>query len=349
MKITSTPFGKIKDGRPVQLFTLSNDRQVTVKVTNYGCTVTAIEMPDRRGAIGNIVCGFEKLDDYLSGQYLNSYPYFGCVVGRYANRISKGKYTIDGVEYRGVVNNGENHLHGGLTGFDRKLWTPEIIETPDLVGVKMSYLSPDQEEGYPGNLKVSCTYSLDHENNLTISYEAETDQATIINLTNHTYFNLTGGKDNILNHGLRLTAKKITEARELIPTGKILPVDGSPFDFTKKKTLGRDLPSLPEGYDQNFVIDHEAGKLVEAGCLSESNSGREVWVYTTQPGMQLYTGYWIPELIIDGLKKFGKYSGVALETQHYADSPNHDNFPSTLLRPGEKYKETTVYRFSVNE
>ncbi len=347
MNITSTPFGKTRDGRTAQLFILSNDRQVTVKITNYGCVITAIEMPDKRGNTENIVCGFEKLEDYLSDQYLNNYPYFGCIVGRYANRIAKGKYMVDGVEYQGAVNNGENHLHGGLTGFDRRLWTPEVIETAEQVGIKMSYLSPDKEEGYPGNLKVSCTYSLDHENNLTISYEAETDKATIINLTNHTYYNLTGGKENILNHELQLTAKKITEAKDLIPTGRILPVDRTPFDFIMKKTLGRDISSLADGYDQNFVLDHEPGKLVEAGCLSENSSGREVRVYTTQPGMQLYTGYWIPELIIDGVKRFGKYSGVALETQHYADSPNHDNFPSTLLRPGEKYKETTVYRFSV--
>lgn len=347
MKITSTRFGKLKDGRTALLFTLSNDRQVTVKITNYGCIITAIEMPDRHGHPDNIVCGFGKLDGYVSDQYLSNYPYFGSIIGRYANRIAKGKYAIDGVVYSGVVNNGENHLHGGLTGFDRKLWTPEVIETPDQVGVRMTYLSPDMEEGYPGNLKVSCTYTLDQNNNLTISYDAKTDKATIINLTNHTYFNLNGGKESILDHELQLSATKITEAENLIPTGRILPVEGTPFDFTVKKKLGRDISLLAEGYDQNFILGQKAGRLVEAGSLAENSSGREVNVFTTQPGMQLYTGYWIPELVIDGVKKFGSYSGVALETQHYADSPNHPDFPTTILRPGEKFSQTTVYRFSV--
>ena len=346
MKITSQPFGKTRDGQSVQLFTLLNDKEVTVKITNYGCHITAIEMPDKNGQIDNIACGFEKLDDYLNDSYLANYPYFGSIIGRYANRIAKGKYSIDGIIYSGAINNGENHLHGGLIGFDRRIWASEVIETQEKVGVKFSYFSPDKEEGYPGNLKVSCTCTLDNENKLTLFYEAETDQATIVNLTNHTYFNLTGGKKNILDHELHLTAKKITESKDLIPTGRILPVEGTPFDFTVKKKLGKNISVLAEGYDQNFVLDNEAGQLVEAGCLSEAESGRKVSVYTTQPGMQVYTGYWIPELIIDGVKKFGSYSGVALETQHYADSPNHDNFPSTIVRPGEKYEQTTVYQFN---
>jgi len=346
MNISSRPFGTTKDGREVQLFVLSNDNCITVKISSYGCIITAIETPDKNGHVDNIACGFEKLDDYLNDYYQRNYPYFGSIIGRYANRIAKGKYSIDGIAYAGAINNGENHLHGGLIGFDRRVWTPEIVEIPGKVGVKMSYFSPDKEEGYPGNLKVSCTCTLDNENKLTLFYEAETDQPTIVNLTNHTYFNLTGGKENILQHELQLTAKKITESKDLIPTGTILPVEATPFDFTENKKLGRDISSLAEGYDQNFVLDNEAGQLVEAGCLSEATNGRQVRVYTTQPGMQVYTGYWIPELIIDGVKKFGSYSGVALETQHYADSPNHDNFPSTVLRPGENYEQTTVYQFS---
>lgn len=347
MNIISTPFGTTKDGEYPKLFILSNDNRATVKITNYGCIITAIEMPDKNGQIDNIVCGFDKPDDYLSDAYLSNYPYFGCIIGRNANRIAKGKYSIDGVEYTGAVNNGENHLHGGLVGFDRRIWNPEIIEKPDVVGVKLSYYSPDKEEGYPGNVKVSCTYTLDNENKLTILYEAETDQPTIVNLTNHTYFNLTGGREKILDHELELKANKITESVDLIPTGKIIPVEETMFDFTTKKKLGRDIASLNDGYDVNFVLDNEEGRLVEAGRLSESTSGREVNVYTTQPGMQVYTGYWIPELTIDGVKKFGSYSGVAMETQHFADSPNHDNFPSTILRPGEKYSQTTVYEFSI--
>lgn len=346
MKISSQLFGKTTDGQSVQLFSLTNNNQLTVKITNYGCTITSIEMPDKSGQIENIACGFEQLDVYLSKVYLSNYPYFGSIIGRYANRIAKGKYSIDEMSYTGAINNGENHLHGGLIGFDRRIWDAEVIEMPGKTGVKFSYYSPDKEEGYPGNLKVSCTCSLDNDNKLTLLYQAETDRATIVNLTNHTYFNLTGGKNDILGHELQLTAKKITESKNLIPTGRIIPVKGTPFDFTVKKKLGKDISELAEGYDQNFVLDNESGQLIEAGCLSEAESGRQVRVYTTQPGIQLYTGYWIPELTINGLKKFGKFSGVALETQHYADSPNHNNFPSTVLRPGDKYNQTTVYQFS---
>ncbi|MCW0481254.1 aldose epimerase family protein [Gaoshiqia sediminis] len=345
MKITSKSFGTTLDGQTVELFTLTNDQQVTVNITNYGAIITSVVAPDKTGNLDNIVCGFDKLDDYLSDSYLGSYPYFGCIIGRFGNRIANGKYTIDGVEYTGAINNGPNHLHGGLIGFDRRVWSAEIQEEAGKVGVKMSYLSPDGEEGYPGNLKVSCTYTLDNENNLSIAYEAETDQATIVNLTNHSYFNLTGGKENILGHDLELTAKKITEANEMIPTGNIVPVEGTVFDFTSTKSLGKDIAGLADGYDLNYVLDNEAGNLIYAGCLSEGKSGRQVKVFTTQPGIQLYTGYWIPELEIDGQKKFGSYSGVALETQHYPDSPNHDNFPSTVLRPGEKYLQTTIYHF----
>ncbi|WP_423127486.1 aldose epimerase family protein [Gaoshiqia sp. Z1-71] len=345
MKITSKTFGKTPDGQTVELFSLTNNRQVTVNITNYGAVITAIITPDKSGKTENIVCGFDKLEDYLSDAYLGSYPYFGCIIGRFGNRIANGKYRIDGVEYSGAVNNGPNHLHGGLIGFDRRVWKAELFEEAGKAGVRMSYLSPDKEEGYPGNLQVKCTYTLDEENNLSIDYEAETDQATIVNLTNHTYFNLNGSAENILTHELELTAKKMTEAKEMIPTGKIVAVEGTVFDFTSGKKLGRDIAGLADGYDLNYVLDNEDGQLIYAGCLSESKSGREIKVFTTQPGIQLYTGYWIPELEIDGKKKFGSYSGVALETQHYPDSPNHGHFPSTVLRPGKKYRQTTIYQF----
>ncbi|WP_163714204.1 aldose epimerase family protein [Mangrovibacterium lignilyticum] len=345
MKITSKTFGKTKDGQEVSIFTLENEKQVSINISNYGALITSIYAPDKTGKIENIVCGFEKLDDYLSEAYLGSYPYFGCLIGRFGNRIANGKYTIDGVQYTGAINNGPNHLHGGLIGFDRKIWSTETFEMEGKVGLKLSYLSPDGEEGYPGNLKVSCTYTLDQDSKLEISYEAETDKTTIVNLTNHSYFNLTGGKENILNHDLELNAKKYTEAVEMIPTGKIVSVENTVFDFTSTKKLGRDIAGLADGYDLNFVLDNDEGRLVYAGCLSEEKSGRQVKVYTTQPGIQLYTGYWIPELTIDGKSKFGSYAGVALETQHYPDSPNHDNFPTTELKPGEKYSESTIYQF----
>ena len=345
MKITSKTFGKTKDGQEVDLFTLENDKKVCISISNYGALITSVYAPDKNGKTENIVCGFEKLDNYLSEAYLGSYPYFGCLIGRFGNRIANGKYTIDGVQYSGAINNGPNHLHGGLIGFDRKIWTTEIFEMEGKVGLKLSYHSPDGEEGYPGNLRVSCTYTLDNESKLEIAYEAETDKTTIVNLTNHSYFNLTGGKENILQHDLELNAKKYTEAVDMIPTGHIVPVENTVFDFSSTKKLGRDIAALADGYDLNFVLDNDEGKLVYAGCLSEATSGRTVKVYTTQPGIQLYTGYWIPELTIDGVKKFGSYAGVALETQHYPDSPNHANFPSTELKPGEKYNESTIYQF----
>lgn len=345
MKITKSLFGKTNEGIAVDLFTLSNDQQVTVKITNYGAIITSIESPDKNGELANIACGFEKLENYLSAEYLGSYPYFGCICGRCCNRIGEGKFTLEGKNYSLAVNNGPNHLHGGLIGYDRRLFSAEMIEGTDHVGVKLSYLSPDMEEGYPGNLQVTCTYTLNNSNELAIEYGAETDQTTIVNLTNHTYFNLTGGKEQILDHELQLTAKTFTESADMIPTGEIVTVKHTPFNFLSKKKLCKDIETLETGYDLNFVLDNAEGKLVYAGCLSEQTSGRMVEVYTTQPGIQLYTGYWIPELTVDGQKKFGSYSGVALETQHYPDSVNKPQFPTVILKPGQKLQEKTIYKF----
>ncbi|MDP3432641.1 MAG: aldose epimerase family protein [Bacteroidota bacterium] len=345
MKITKSLFGKTYEGLEAELFTLSNDNHVTVKITNYGAIVTSIETPDKNGNLANIALGFDKLEDYLSPEYLGSYPYFGAICGRVCNRIADGKFTLEGKNYSLAVNNGPNHLHGGLVGYDRRLFSAEIIDQTEKVGVKLTYLSPDMEEGYPGNLKVSCTYTLNNNNELTIEYAAETDKTTIVNLTNHTYFNLTGGKETILNHELELPAKTFTESIGNIPTGEILSVEGTPFDFLNKKKLGQDIEPLPDGYDLNFVLDNTEGNLVKAGSLSEEASGRMVEVYTTQPGIQLYTGYWNPELTIDGQKKFGRYSGVALETQHYPDSINKPDFPPVTLAPGEHFYEKTSYIF----
>ena len=252
---------------------------------------------------------------------------------------------MEGKNYSLAVNNGPNHLHGGLVGYDRRLFSAEIIDETEKVGVKLTYLSPDMEEGYPGNLKVSCSYTLNNNNELTIEYTAETDKTTIVNLTNHTYFNLTGGKETILNHELELPAETYTESIGSIPTGEIISVEGTPFDFLTKKKLGKDIEPLPDGYDLNFVLDNTEGNFVNAGNLSEETSGRMVEVYTTQPGIQLYTGYWIPEMTIDGQKKFGSYSGVALETQHFPDSINKPHFPPVTLAPGEHFYEKTSYVF----
>jgi len=345
MKVTKTLFGKTNEGLAVDLFTLSNDNQVIVKITNYGAIITSIVTPDKNGELTNIACGFDKLETYQSPEYLGSYPYFGCVCGRCCNRIGEGKFTLEGKNYALAVNNGANHLHGGIVGFDRRLWVAETIDETGKVGVKLSYMSPDMEEGYPGNVAITCTYTLNNNNELSIEYTAETDQTTIVNLTNHTYFNLNGGKESILNHELELPAKTFTKSIGSIPTGEIVSVKGTPFDFLSKKKLGQDIAGLEDGYDLNFVLDNNEGNLVYAGCLSEETLGRKVEVHTTQPGIQLYTGYWIPELTIDGQKKFGSYSGVALETQHYPDSINNPQFPSVKLVPGQKFNEKTVYSF----
>ncbi len=347
MQVNKKEFGTLKDGRSVDLYTLSN-QNVVVKITNYGCIITSIEIPDINGNIENIVCGFDRLEDYLSDDYLNNYPYFGCILGRAANRIAKGKYSIDGVEYSGVVNNGENHLHGGAEGFDKKIWNAEVVETSNAVGVKLSYTSPDGEEGYPGTLNLNCLYLLDDAGKLHIEYDAKTNKKTILNISNHSYFNLTAGKSDVLRHELKLSANKYTESVDMIPTGNIVSVKDTAFDFTEKKALGKDIPELPNGYDLNYVLDNSNKELIYAGCLSEPTTKRSVKVYTTQPGMQLYTGFWIPELEINGKKKFGKYSGVALETQHYPDSVNHPNFPSVELAPDCNFKESTIYEFGLS-
>lgn len=341
MNVTTSTFGTLKDGSEAKLFVLSNEN-IRIKITNYGAIITSIEMPNKNGSVENIVCGFDSLETYLSNEYLGSYPYFGAIIGRFGNRIANGDLEIEGKKYKLAVNNGPNHLHGGKIGFDRRLFDAEVIQDENRIGVKLSYFSPDGEENYPGNLKVTCVYTLNEENELGIQYYAETDKTTVVNLTNHTYFNLTGFKENILNHELELAATKMTEMNNQIPTGKIKPVVGTDYDFNTPRKLGA--AGLEHGYDDNYIFG-EDGELEYIGYLAEEKSGRKVEVYTTQPGMQLYTGYWIPELTIDGKKQFGSFSGVALETQHFPDSVHHPKFPSTLLKPGELYDEKTVYKF----
>lgn len=347
MSVKSNKFGNLPDGREVQLFTLTNKNGLEIDVTNYGVIITRIEMADKNGNRENIVCGFDQLESYLSDEYLGSYPYFGAIIGRFGNRIANGHLEIEGKTYEMAINNGPNHLHGGKTGFDRRLWNAKPYQSEDVAGIEFSYLSPHLEENYPGNLEVRCIVSLTSNDELVLEYTAETDQTTVVNLTNHTYFNLTAGKENILNHELKLSATKMTEMVEQIPTGKLIETKGTPLDFSEFKTFAKDLSQLPTGYDDNFVLDNETGELKYTGTLREKSSGRQVDVFTSQPGMQLYTGYWIPELTVNGTKKFGSYSGVALETQHYPDSVHHQHFPSTLLKSGEKYHEKTIYKFSL--
>ncbi len=348
MELKRDVFGNARRGEKIFLYTLRNDHGVTIKISNYGGIITSIKTPDKKGEKENIVLGFKSLEDYLTDAYIEGGPFFGCITGRYANRIAYGKFSIQGKEYTLPINNGRNSLHGGITGFDKVIWVPRKIEKPDLVGVEMKYRSVHMEEGFPGNLDVTVTYTLNHKNEFITEYKAVTDRETIVNLTNHTYFNLGGQQENILGHTLQIAAKtKTVNDDGLIPTGEIAEVAGTPFDFTTPRTIGSQIGGLADGYDCNYVLDNPNKKLVKAALLSEESTGRTVEVFTTEPGIQLYTGYYIPDIKGKHGEIFNKFSGVALETQHYPDSPNHPEFPSTFLKPGETFKSKTLYKFGI--
>ena len=340
--IEKMAFGNTKDGIPVDLYVLTNARGMKAKIMTYGTIVTELYAPDRNGKFDDVVLGFDNLDDYLKG-----HPFFGAIAGRVANRIAKGRFMLDGNEYKLAVNNGPNALHGGLKGFDKAVWKAELSPNADAVG--FTYLSKDGEEGYPGNLSVAVTYQLTDKNELEIHYEAKTDKATPVNLTNHSYFNLQGiTADDILNHQLMIAADKYTPADDtLIPTGELKPVQGTPFDFTKPMRIGSRIDQVKGGYDVNFVLRGEGKSLALAARAHEPKTGRVMEMYTTEPGVQFYTGNFL-----DGsLKGIGgvvyqKHHGFCLEAQHFPDSVNHPNFPSVILRPGQTYTQTTVYKFS---
>ena len=346
MELKREVFGNARRGEKIFLYTLRNDHGITIKITNYGGIITSIKTPDKNGEKANIVLGFKSLEDYLTDSYIENCPCFGCITGRYANRIAKGKFSIGTTEYTLPINNGKNCLHGGITGFDKVIWVPKKVEKPDLVGVELKYRSLHMEEGFPGNLDVTVTYTLNHKNELHIDYKAVTDRETVINLTNHTYFNLSEHGEDILGHTLYIPAKtKTVNDEELIPTGAIIEVAGTPFDFTTPATIGSRIAALPDGYDLNFVLDNPGKKLLNAALLSDESSGRTVEVFTTEPGIQLYTGFYIPQIKGGNGEKFTRYSGLALETQHYPDSPNHPEFPTTLLKPGVVFTSKTIYKF----
>lgn len=349
MNIKQQTFGKTREGKTPLLFTLSNDF-MEVSLTNFGGIISHLKTPDRNGNLTNIVLGFDTIEEYQSEQYLENCHYFGCIVGRVCNRISKGKFTLNGKQYILPINNEDRHIHGGIVGFDKKEWTAKIIEEPEQVGIQLTYFSADGEEGYPGNLETTVNYFLTSHNELVIEYHAKTYQPTIINLTNHSYFNLTGGIENILNHYLTVPASTYTELNNLMPTGRILPVEGTPFDFRNERKIGSKINELPDGYDINFPFDSPGGETCRfAGKLSEKKTGRFMEVFTTQPALQIYAGYYIPKLMVDGKKKFGKYSGFALETQHFADAINHSHFPSIVLNPEDSFYQKTIYRFGILE
>lgn len=334
----------------MDLYTLKNRGNMEVQITNFGGIVTSIKVPDRSGRVADVVLGFKNLDDYLK-----PHPSFGTAVGRFANRIAKGRFTLNGVEYKLAINNGENHLHGGIKGFDDVFWTAEEINTPAGPGVRLTYLSKDGEEGYPGNLKVTMTYTLTHRNELRIDYVATTDKDTVINLTHHSYFNLAGeGSGDILNHRLKLNAARFTPTDAgSIPTGELRSVRGTPFDFLMPHTIGERINQDDEqlkfgnGYDHNFVLNGRMGALRQAAVVTDPSSGRIMEVWTTEPGIQLYTGNFLDGTLVGKAgHPYQRRTGFCLETQHYPDSPNKPNFPTTTLKKGATFKSTTIYRFS---
>lgn len=334
------------DGKPVDLYTLTNKRGMVVKITNYGAMVTEIHAPDRGGKMEDVALGFKTLDDYLKG-----HPYFGVTTGRVANRIAKGRFTLDGKTYQLAINNEPNHLHGGEKALDKRVWTYREAKSDEGPAVGFTYHSPDGEEGYPGNLDIAVVFTLTNDNALRIDYAANTDKATPVNLTNHTYFNLAGeGNGTILDHTLKLNAKRYTPwDSTAIPTGEIAEVKGTPFDFTKAGRIGERFDQLkddPRGYDLNYVLDNQGGKLALAATVYEPKSGRVLETWTTEPGIQFYTGNFLDGKLT-GKKgaAYNQYSGFCLEAQHYPDSPNRPNFPSVILKPGETYTQTTVYKF----
>src|SRR6266849_4767133 len=350
-KVTKEGFGKTPDGQDADIYTLTNSGGAEVKITNYGGIVTSLRVPDRNGKLDDIVLGFDNLDAYLKG-----HPYFGAIIGRYGNRIAKGRFTLHGVEYKLAVNNGENHLHGGIKGFDKVVWTARPLKVSNGAALRLTYLSKDGEEGYPGNLSVKVIYTLTNANELKIEYSATTNKDTVVNLTNHSYFNLAGqGQGDILKHQLRLDASRFTPVdATLIPTGEIRSVKGSAFDFTRSTAIGSRIGQddeqlkLGQGYDHSFVLDDNIrGKPVLAAEVYEPTSCRSMEVWTTEPGIQFYTGNFL-----DGTahgkagRTYPRRSGFCLETQHFPDSPNKPKFPSTILKPGTRFKSTTIYKFS---
>ena len=341
-KVEKSFFGMTPQGDSAMLYTLKNEKDITITITNYGGIITGIHTPDKNGKTTNIALGFNKLEQYLDG-----HPYFGALVGRYGNRIAKAQFSLDGESYKLAANNGNNSLHGGLEGFDKKLWSPQVIGCDERSALKLSYVSPDGEEGYPGNLTVTVTYELLMDQ-LFITYEAETDKATVLNLTNHSYFNL-AGMGTILDHILYINASRYTPVNdELIPTGELANVEGTPFDFRKPNVIGERFDKLtgdPVGYDHNYVIDGMVGEKRLAAKALDPKTGRFIELITTEPGVQFYTGNFL-----DGtLTSFEQHSGFCLETQHFPDSPNQDNFPTTVLRPGEKFISQTIFKFGVEE
>jgi aldose 1-epimerase len=345
MNVETESFGRTPDGEPVHLFTIRNRNELVLRLTDYGAIVVSLDVPDREGRGADVTLGFPSLDGYLG-----RHPHFGSTIGRFCNRIGGATFTLDGTTYPLAANNGPNHLHGGIVGFNRVMWAGEPVTTEEGAGVRFTRLSPDGEEGYPGNLQVEALYFLTHEDELRVEFRAVTDRATHVNLTNHNYWNLGGaGSGTILDHELELAADHYLPVDEgLIPTGEIAPVEGTALNFRSPRRIGDRISELEEvgGYDHCFVLRDRSGELSFAARAKDPVSGRVMEVYTTQPGMQFYTGNFLDGSPANG--GFGRHEAFCLETQHFPDSPNKPQFPSTVLRPGEEYHHVTVHRFRVD-
>jgi aldose 1-epimerase len=350
LSMKQSPFGVTSTGVPVDRYTLTNTNGMEVSIITYGGIVTSIRVPDKNGAIDDIVLGCDSVSHYEKQT-----AHIGGIVGRYANRIAKGAFTLAGKTYSLPVNDPPNHLHGGVRCFDRVVWSAQEIRSAAAVGLRLFYLSKDGEEGYPGNLSVTVMYTLSNKNELTIEYSATTDKPTVVNLTNHSYFNLAGaGSGTVLKQELFINANKFTPINAFcIPTGQLLDVRNTPFDFTKPVAIGKRINendsqlALGKGYDHNYVLNKKDHELGLAARVADRASGRQLEVFTTEPGIQLYTGNWLDSTIIGkGNKRYGKHYAVCLETEHFPDSPNEPNFPSTVLNPDQTFSSKTVLKFS---
>lgn len=352
-RVARSPFGSMPDGRAVELFTITNTNGVEVRAMTYGGIILSLRVPDRQQKLDDIALGHDS-----AAAYAKNDPYLGAVIGRYGNRIAKGRFTLDGQTYKLATNNGPNHLHGGIKGFDKVIWQGEPFEKDRTAGVVFTYTSADGEEGYPGTLKVRVTYTLDDKNELAVDYHATTDKPTIVNLTQHTYFNLAGqGARDILDHRLQLNADRFTPVdATLIPTGELASVEKTPFDFRQPTAIGARIDVDDQqvkngnGYDHNWVLNKTGSGLQLAARVVEPTTGRTLEVSTTEPGVQFYTGNFLDGTITGKQGRvYKRRFGFCLETQHFPDSPNHANFPSTTLRPGEEYTSRTVFTFGVEK
>ncbi len=348
MKVREQNIGKF-DGKQVNEYTMSNSNGMEIKLSNYGAIVMSILAPDKDGKFENVVLGFDKSEDYWSEPYKSNCCYLGAIVGRYGNRIAQGKFELNGQEYTLVTNNGPNHLHGGTKGFDKVVWDSKPVYGVKEVGVEFNYLSVDGEEGYPGNLNIKVVYTLTEQNELRIEYFGSIDQDCPVNVTHHGYFNLTGAaKRDILEHQMMIKADRYTVVDEtLIPTGELRSVEGTPMDFNQAKSIGSRIEQVEGGYDHNYVLSDHVTELRKVVEVYEPGSGRVMEVFTTEPGVQFYSGNFLDGILTgSGSVKYDKHWGFCLETQHFPDSPNQETFPSTILRPDSEYRHSTVYKFS---